>query len=114
MASVADAPTLPASLRVVESVLLTVSTVALAMSPVPWSAPTTPFFTVSTSPASFVVMTRLLSARNGVFFLVSDGLRQLSLPDDQVRLDVLDALRLARQLDGPLLLHFAAYASREE
>src|SRR5580704_5667165 len=40
MASVADAPTLPVSLRAVESVLLTVSAVAWTMSPPPLTAVT--------------------------------------------------------------------------
>src|SRR5664280_1208979 len=60
MASAADAPTLPASLRVVESVLLTVSTVALVMSPPPLTALTMPSFTVSIIPECSVFMLALL------------------------------------------------------
>src|ERR1035437_208955 len=65
MASVADVPTLPASVRVVENVLPTVSAVTLAMSPPPLTAVTITFLTVSIIPGCVVFMPVFLSVCPG-------------------------------------------------
>src|SRR5262249_40885177 len=77
VASVTEVPVLPTSLTAVVSVLVTVSTAACAMSPVPLIAATMPFFAPS------IIPDLLLSCITDFFLLLNFGLahyEQVCLP----------------------------------